>query len=198
MRDQRESRALTSRRTDARRNRQAILRVADEAFSQGSDVVPLAEIARRAGLGRATVYRHFSDRKTLGAAVVSQQLGMWRRAIGESDGECCSFRDLLHGVLSDQVSRRPLVNLFRALPARDQRQHADALIAVLTPGFRRAQASGELRSDVEPADLVPVFEMIEVAVAAGSAGAGRDATTRRLIAVLLDGLFIAPFPGSHR
>jgi AcrR family transcriptional regulator len=180
---------LTPRRTDARRNRQAILRVADEAFAQGSEVVPLEEIARRAGLGRATVYRHFPDRQALGAAVAAEQLAMLRRIVDEADEEHCSFRDLLHMVFSVQVARRPLVHLFQELPVRDQRQHAEALIAVLKPAFRRAQAEGQLRDDVEPADLVLVLEMIEGAVAARSAGPDRDAAMQRLIGVILDGLF---------
>ncbi len=179
---------LTPRRTDARRNRQAILRVADEAFAQGSYVVPLEEIARRAGLGRATVYRHFPDRHALGTAVATQQLGMLRKVVDAAKAERRSFRELLHMVLSKQVSRRPLVQLFRELPARDQQQYADALIAALTPAFQLAQAEGQLRDDIEPADLRRVLDMIEAAVAAGPADAGRDANTQRLIAIVLDGL----------
>lgn len=185
---------LTPRRTDARRNRRAILRVADEAFAQGSEIVSLEEIARRAGLGRATVYRHFPDRKTLATAVAEQQLGALRRAVGAADEERCSFRELLHAVLSAQVSSRPLIHLFRELPVREQRRQADELIAVLMPAFRRAQAEEGLRDDLEPADLALVFEMIEAAVAAGSAGAGRDSATQRLVSVVLDGLFVLPVP----
>jgi AcrR family transcriptional regulator len=181
-------RGHTPQRTDARRNRQAILRAADEAFTHGSDVVQLEEIARRAGLGRATVYRHFPDRQALGAAVAAEHLAMLRRIVSEAEEEHCSFRELLHMVLSEQVARRPLVHLFQELPVRDQRQYANSLIAVLTPAFRRAQAGGQLRDDVEPADLVMVHEMIEAAVVSGPEGAGRDAAMQRLIAVILDGL----------
>jgi AcrR family transcriptional regulator len=188
---------LTPRRTDARRNRQAILRAADEAFAQGSHVVPLEEIARRAGLGRATVYRHFPDRQALGTAVAAQQLATLKGVVDAEQGERCSFRDLLHMVVSAQVSMRPLVQLFRELPARDQRHQADALVAVLTPAFRQAQSEGQLRDDVEPADLLLVFEMIEAVVAAVLPGGDRDATTQRLIAVVLDGLFTRPAPRSQ-
>jgi hypothetical protein len=100
-------------------------------------------------------------------------------------------------VVSAQVSMRPLVQLFRELPARDQRHQADALVAVLTPAFRQAQSEGQLRDDVEPADLLLVFEMIEAVVAAVLPGGDRDAATQRLIAVVLDGLFTRPAPRSQ-
>jgi len=64
----------TPRRSDARRNRAAILRVAGEALTSGTEPTPLPEIARRAGVGQATVYRHFSDRRTLAVEVMRTQV----------------------------------------------------------------------------------------------------------------------------
>lgn len=180
---------MRSRRTDARRNRQAILRVADAAFAQGTEVVPLAEIARRAGLGRATVYRHFPDRQALGAAVAAQQIGMLRR-VADAEGEGVDFRCLMHLVLADQIARRPLVQLFRELSSRDQRRYIDSLIGALTPAFRRAQAGGQIRGDLEPADLVLVFEMVEAALTSPFSEADRGAAAERLLPAILDGLCI--------
>lgn len=187
---QRTASALQAPRSDARRNRRTILRVAEEAFAHGSGLVTLDEIARRAGLGRATVYRHFSNRRSLGTAVANQQLKSMREFAGAEP----DFRDVLHTVLSALVARRPLVQLFRGLPDRDQRQYADALIGALTPAFHRAQARGELRDNVEPADLRRLLHMVEASVVAGSADAEHDPGTQRLIAVVLDGLFRPPTP----
>jgi AcrR family transcriptional regulator len=184
---------LTPRRHDARRNREKILRVADGAFAEGIDVVPLDEIARRAALGRATVYRHFGDRHALAVAVASRYFEALRQAVGAAD-ERRSFRDLLRWVLSTQASMRPLVTLLRELPVRDQQQHSDALIGILTPAFRRAQEEGELRSDVEPADLALVMAMLDAAADAPIVG-GDHKALQRLIAVILDGLFT---PDVHR
>jgi AcrR family transcriptional regulator len=178
---------LTPRRTDARRNRQIILRVANEALAEGSDAVSLEEIARRAGLGRATVYRHFPDRQALGAAVVAEQLAVLRRVVAAAEREQHSFRDLLHLVLRTQVASRPLVHLLRELPERVQRQQANAVIAILTPPLRRGQAQGRIRADVQPADLTLVFAMLEAALAVLPA-ASEAAAAQRLIAVVLDGL----------
>ncbi|WP_410657138.1 TetR/AcrR family transcriptional regulator [Amycolatopsis sp. lyj-112] len=174
------------RRTDAERNRETILRVAEAAFSQGSEIIPLAEIARRARLGRATVYRHFPDRQALGLAVAARQLAAFKRIVNQDDARG-SFRELLAAVLFEQISWRPLVRLFRELPVRYQQQYADTLVTVLTPAFRRAQADGRLREDVEPTDLLLVFEMVEAAIVTGTARAHPGDPTRRVVAVILDG-----------
>jgi AcrR family transcriptional regulator len=103
------------RRTDALRNREAILRVADEAFTEGTDAVPLDEIARRAGLGRATVYRHFPDRASLAVAVAAQQMVPLKRASAAPAWAACAFRDVLYAVFSTQVSMRALTAAMREL-----------------------------------------------------------------------------------
>jgi AcrR family transcriptional regulator len=181
---------LTPRRNDARRNREVILRVADAAFADGRDVVSLDEIARRARLGRATVYRHFPNRHALAVAVAAHNLDALRRVVGTVEGSRRSFRDLLRWVLSTQAAMRPLVTLMHELPVRDQRQYANTLIGLLTPPFRRAQAEGELRRDVKPADLVPIMAMVNAGVEAVPVGGDRNAAIQRLIAVILDGLFL--------
>ncbi|QWF84773.1 TetR family transcriptional regulator [Amycolatopsis sp. CA-230715] len=177
------------RRSDASRNREKILRVADKALASGTRVVPLAEIAHRVGLGRATVYRHFPDRAALGSAIAAAHL----TTLAGIANEQRPFRDLLELVLTEQAARRPLVTLFRELPHREQRRCTDALVAALAPAFRRAQAEGQLRGDLELADLPLVFDLLETAIASGAAHGRPEASVRRIIAVVLDGLFA---PGS--
>ena len=174
---------------DARRNREVILRVADEAFGE-SDEVALDEVARRAGLGRATVYRHFPDRRALGLAVATERLAWLERLADRLDPGACQFRELLLAALTAQVTRRPLVRLFTRLPARYQHQYSAALIAVLEPAFRRAQAEGRVRPDVDVSDLVLIFEMIEAALSGGFPGTHHAESTRRLIPVIVDGLYV--------
>ena len=181
--------AAVPRRVDARRNREAILRAADEAFSEATGVVPLDEIARRAGLGRATVYRHFPDRTALALAVAAHHLTALKRLRDKG-----SFRELLQTVLSMQARRRPLVRLFRELPERSQRQYTQALITVLRPAFEEAQRDGSIRGDLEPADLALLFEMLEAALAAGPAPQERTEPAERLVRVFLDGLAATPGP----
>jgi AcrR family transcriptional regulator len=174
-------------RVDARRNRDAILRVAGEAFAEGVDVVGLDEIARRAGLGRATVYRHFPDRGALATAVAAKHLDALRTL---DDRNCPehSFPDLLRIVLTMQIEFRPLVGVFRELPAHHQQQFVDALLTVLRPAFDEAQREGLLRRDLQLTDLLLVFEMVEAALASGPATMDRLEPTQRLVEVLVDGL----------
>jgi len=168
---------------DARRNREVILRVAADAFARGSGAVSLDEVARLAGLGRATVYRHFPDRKALGLAVAGESLTALAR---QMDG---SFREMLAVVLHTQIEQRSLVRLFRELPERVQRRYTDGLLDVLRPAFRRARDDGTLRPDFEIGDLPVLFEMVEGALRGAPSAVERSASTERLVRALLDGLF---------
>ena len=181
--------APNSRRADARRNRETILRAADEAFTEDVDEISLHEIAKRAGLARATVYRHFPDRTALGIAVATQHLDWFKYVVAEQLRQHHPFRELLQTVLSMQAERRPLVRLFRELPARHQRQYTAALIAVLRPAFDEAQRDGSLRRDVKPTDLPLMFEMLEAALRSGPSTMDRTESAERLVQVMLDGLF---------
>ena len=70
-----QTRAVTRKpRTDAAYNRRHILAVAHEAFGADGLDLPVREVARRAGLGAATVYRHFPSREDLVDAVLAQQV----------------------------------------------------------------------------------------------------------------------------
>lgn len=180
----------TPRRSDARRNRGAILRVAGEALVTGTTAPPLPEIARRAGVAQATVYRHFSDRGTLAVAVMREQVAALAEVVEQQAGDPAAFRDLLRCVLTSQAQMRPLVSLLRELPARERRRHASRLIASLRVPFRRAQAAGLVRPDLEPGDLVLVLAMLESAVATATAldPAGRDDAVARVVATIVDGV----------
>ncbi|WP_245776056.1 TetR/AcrR family transcriptional regulator [Saccharopolyspora flava] len=177
---------LSSRRTDARRNREVILQAADEAFTEDVELVQLSEIARRSGLGRATVYRHFSDRYALGLAVAESKLHMLRELV--ADTADADFLDVLEELFEEQISRRPLARMFRELPPADQTRYARRLVAVLTPGLRRAQTAGAIRADVEPADLVLICEMVEGAVCSQLPLPGGVDSVERVVEVLLAGL----------
>jgi AcrR family transcriptional regulator len=182
--------AAVPRRVDARRNREAILRAADEAFSEDADVA-LDEVARRAGLGRATVYRHFPDRTALALAVAAHHLAAFKIQVRGQE----SFRELLRAVLTMQARRRPLVRLFRELPERSQRQYTQALVSLLRPAFEAAQREGSVRADLEAADLALLFEMHEAALVSGLTPREPGEPAQRLVRVFLDGLAARHQPG---
>ncbi|WP_308258012.1 TetR/AcrR family transcriptional regulator [Pseudonocardia lacus] len=172
-------RARPPRRRDAVETRERILRVAAAC----SGPLSFDEIALRAGVSRATVYRHFPHRQALGAAVAERGFAALRRALARRERPV--FRDLLHAVLATVASLGWVVDLDEVAERRRHR-HRRTLIAVLTPAFRQAQADGELRGDVEPADLEPILR----ALTAAAREPDGPVAARRLLAVLIDGLFV--------
>ncbi|MFD1152320.1 TetR/AcrR family transcriptional regulator [Saccharothrix hoggarensis] len=169
------------RRSDALRNRASIIRVAEELVVRGT-TPSLAQVARLAGLGQATVYRHFPDRRALLLAVARRHLGVLAEAAERNAHDPAAFRALLGAVMAYQVSMRPLVDELRRFPEPDQRGHVRRLLDALRGPFALSQAAGHLRGGVVLDDVVVVLTMLQAAV---------DSTPdpRRAIPVLLDGLF---------
>jgi AcrR family transcriptional regulator len=158
--------APTPRRRDAQRNRSAIVRAASELMLSRAGVL-MPEVARRAGVGQATLYRHFRDRHALVAAVVADQL---ERLEAFAAAGSCTFRELLTTALRMHAVMRPLTGGDDGLDRR--------LGAALAPALRRAQARGQARPDLDPADLALLFAMLS----------GAPADAERSIALLLDGV----------
>ena len=76
-----------ARRADAERNRATILQVARTAFAQSDADVSMAEISRRAGVGMATLYRNFPDRRVLLEALYTDEVDAVCKAAKSSDGD---------------------------------------------------------------------------------------------------------------
>ncbi|MEV3925010.1 TetR/AcrR family transcriptional regulator [Actinomadura coerulea] len=144
-------------RADARRNRQRILEAAFEAFAADGRLVPLDEIARRAGVGAGTVYRHFPTKEALFQAVVTDRI---ERIVDEAQalvraeepGE--AFYGFLMWVVERAIFNHALCD---ALAADLRTLDADGLdeqfTSVLDELLRRAQAAGEVRPDVDVHDV---------------------------------------------
>jgi len=167
-----------SRRRDAQRNRLAIVEAANEVMTSPESVVLMPEIARRAGVSLATLYRHFRDRPALVSAVVAYQLQ--RLETCASAIRPAAFRDLLGAVLHTQVAMRPLVRLVRHLDARTRERYRQRLVTALSAPLRRAQDDGYVRADVTPNDLELLLTMTRSV---------EDEDPDRAIALLLDGVF---------
>ncbi|WP_432842935.1 TetR/AcrR family transcriptional regulator [Dactylosporangium sp. CA-092794] len=178
----------TPRRRDAQRNRSAIVQAAGELLLSRAAVL-MPEIARRAGVGQATLYRHFPDRHALVAAVVADRLERLEAFVAAGAGRPSGFRDLLGEVLRTQLALRPLVRPAGGLE-REARRRA---VAALAPPLRRAQAGGEARADLAAEDLALLFAMLAGAAdAAEPAGGLTAAAAERSIALLLDGVCPEP------
>lgn len=173
-------------RTDALRNRNAIITAAQHAFAEQGLQVPLDEIARRAGVGEATLHRRFPDRESLIAAAFSDKMADYAdaaaHALADPDpwaGFCGYVRRVCAMQSGDRGFAELLTLTFAAtnpaiedLEGRRARAYRDWVTIV-----RRAKTSGHLRADFHPDDMILLL-MANAGVVAATAGIAPHAWQR--------------------
>ena len=176
-------------RADAARNRARVLDVAYETFAAEGLSVPIDEIARRAGVGAGTVYRHFPTKGALFAAVIQDRMqhlvdGGYALLKSEGPGEAL-FSYLRSIVLQWGATDRGLVDALAGLGidipsvAPDAE---DAFLAVLGDLLRAAQEAGTARQDIG------VREVKSILVGCQAMEAYNSALADRVTDVVVDGL----------
>lgn len=179
----------TALRADARRNRDAIVAAARAVFAESGLDAPLDAVARRAGVGRATLYRRFATRDDLLAAIHEDNLDELERiAAHPRDGDR-AFLEILTAAAGMLAADRGFVEHLRRQPlaARIDEHVSDRFLAIVEPPLRRAQRAGVVREDLRPRDALLVLDMIGGAAVA--TGPHRDAgRVDRALDLLLDGL----------
>ncbi|ROO86822.1 TetR family transcriptional regulator [Actinocorallia herbida] len=177
-------------RADARRNRARVLSVAGAVFAEQGLEVPLGEIARRAGVGAGTVYRHFPSKNALLEAVFAQHLHDLV-AIGERRTATSAPTEAFFGFLLDVVEgsygRSHICDVLAADASWPQPMLTAARLRfhqVMTALLRAAQRAGGVRADLGPEDVGAL------AIGCGAILAARRdrAAGRRLVQLALDGL----------
>ncbi len=146
-------------RVDAERNRDAVLRAARELFAERGLEAPLEEVAARAGVGIATLYRRFPTREQLVAAALLDRVALYgelaERAL-ETDDPWEGFASFVEQVCALQADDRGLSDLLSiALPANEEIERLrllanDRVIALI----ERAKAGAKLREDFVREDLL--------------------------------------------
>lgn len=175
-------------RADARHNRGRIIDAARRAFATRGLDVPMAAIARRAGVGVATLYRRFPTRESLITEVFVDQLSgcvsLVDRALADPD-PWRGFRTAIEQVCAMQVTDRGFTTAFlTAFPAAvDFERERLCAEQKFTEVIRRAQASGQLRPDFQLSDLALILLANEGITALPTETA--LAASRRLVAYLL-------------
>jgi AcrR family transcriptional regulator len=173
-------------RADARRNRARVLAAAQEAFASEGLSVPLDEIARRAGVGAGTVYRHFPTKEALFEAIVLHQMRDMIdqvRARAEADDPGAAFYRTLTDLVEQNSMKRDLSDALAGAdrdltgPLSQAREEIRDALGVL---LRRAQAAGAVRPDVDVIDLVTLLAAIFLTA--------RERMPRTALAVIRDGL----------
>jgi AcrR family transcriptional regulator len=155
-------------RADARRNRDRLLAAARDAFRDGGRTVQLADVARAAGVGVGTVYRHFPTRETLLETLAREHLAELQQ-IAERSAEIEdpfeALGVLLRDMLNQQLSKRGMsAVLTAAVDVQEETTRAKArLDAAVGAVLTRAQKARRVRADVSASDLRQVVCGIELA-----------------------------------
>ena len=181
-------------RADAARNRARVLDVAYEAFAAEGLAVPIDEIARRAGVGAGTVYRHFPTKESLFQAIVASRVNRLvehARSLADERDPGDALFAFLATMVAEGATDQGLVDALagvgfdfaEAAPGAEQ-----LFRAVLGDMLARAQQAGSVRADIDVNDLKALL----VGCQAMQRYSGDADVTERLLAIVRDGL--APSP----
>lgn len=183
-------------RSDVQRNRRALLEAAQELLSTRGDV-PMYEIARHAGVGQATLYRHFPDRRALLGAIAEEVLdGLEADAAAIPPGPD-ALATFLHRLVASMLRTHTLVQLAVAESA-DPREPGSLLhdlvqrlLGMVAVFVGQATAAGTLRPDVTADDVLIVLGMVK-GVVDGVPVEEREAAAARALDFALHGILVAP------
>jgi AcrR family transcriptional regulator len=176
-------------RADAKRNRARILEVAKEVFTCDGAAASLDDIARRSGIGNATLYRHFPTRDDLIEAVYRSEVEKLAAAELRFAGRMPPLEALRSWMLLliDHIAGKRLILPAMETVAGGSMRLIEGSRSLIHTAFvtsvRRAIASGDLRSDTDPNDLVRAL----VGVFHTTALPGWEASARRLVDILIAG-----------
>lgn len=178
-------------RSDARDNRSRILAAARELFAESGLDVAMREIARKAEVGPATLYRRFPSRQDLVAEAFAVEIRSCKDTVEDGCADPDAWRGLTSVVTSlvtANIHNRGFMDAFLSADPPDQVISAERreLLRRLTGLARRAQAQGRLRPDFEIDDLVLV--LLAVRGLSALAPAARDTAARRLAVLAVDAL----------
>jgi AcrR family transcriptional regulator len=163
---------------------------AKAAFSEVGLNVSLEEIARRAGVGIGTLYRHFPSREAVVEAVYRREVEQLAQAAPQllatlPAGE--ALHQWMHLFVDYIATKRLIAPSLGAAAGRTSSLYAtssELITRAITALLRHAVASGDVRKDIDPTDLLRAM----VGVSYGNPDAGWQASARRLIDLLMDGL----------
>lgn len=182
---------MTSQRADARRNRARILEAAERILSERGPTAPTEEIAKAAGVGIGTLFRHFPTKEELLRGVFVARLRKLaedaRRLAGSGDPGTA-----LTALMRQSVEQAEVKNALAGMLTEagvDVHEATDEvradLLAALGMLLTGAQRSGAVREDLRVQDVIGLLAGASRAVEyAGSDPAARD----RILTVILDGL----------
>jgi AcrR family transcriptional regulator len=176
-------------RADAERNRERILEVAKDVFTRDGAAASLDDIARRSGIGNATLYRHFPTRDDLIAAVYRsevEKLAAAEQRLAATMPPLDALRAWMLLFIDCTAKKRLIIPAMETVTGGSMRLVEGSRPLIYTAfvaSVRRAIDSGDLRSDTDPNDFVRAL----VGVFHTTAMPGWEQSARRLIDILIAG-----------
>jgi AcrR family transcriptional regulator len=176
-------------RTDAQRNRERILEVAKEAFTRFGADASLDDIAKQAGVGAGTLYRHFPTRDALIEAVYRSEVEKLAAAEGKFTETMPPVEALRAWMLLfvDHIAAKqiiaPALNSLVGGPSKLFEGSRGLVQGAIDALVKRAIESGDIRPDLVPFDLLRAL----IGVAHVASGAGWQQSARRLVDILIAG-----------
>ncbi len=183
-------------RADAERNRERILEVAKDVFTRNGAAASLDDIARRSGIGNATLYRHFATRDDLIAAVYRsevEKLAAAQQRFAATMPPLDALRAWMFLFIDCMAKRKLIVPAMETVAGGSMHlvEGSRPLIrSAFAAAVRGAIDSGDLRSETDPYDfvraLVGVFHTTDMP--------GWEPSARRLVDILIAGARSTPMP----
>lgn len=185
-------RKVTRPRADALRNRERIVGAAREMIVEHGPDVPIGEIARRAGVGNATVYRNFPDRDALVREVVCSVMDRTAAAaelaLAESGDAFTALEHFVHAAADERIGALcPMVSDTFDQHHPDLQASRERVERLIEEVMGRAKAAGQLRPDVGVGDLMIAVGQLSRPPAGTDCPRG-DRFVHRLLQLFLDGL----------
>ncbi|EAQ14454.1 MULTISPECIES: TetR/AcrR family transcriptional regulator [Maritimibacter] len=160
------------RRADFAENRVRILEAADEIFVERGVGAPLDSIAQRAGVGRATFFRHFPDRR----ALINEMLDLFLSKLEETSSKLdvteTSINEITPMFYDQMIHYAPVADFLRAQSREDPvlLEAIDRFHALLRPHVQAAISAGTVREDLREADIVIFAVMLAAAATTPNIG----------------------------
>jgi AcrR family transcriptional regulator len=175
------------KRADARRNYEKVLTAAREAFAEGGESTSLEEIARRAGVGIGTLYRHFPSRQALLEALYVgevEEISRSAEELGDAD-PWEALNTWFERFIAYVATKRALADELLNYLDRDAelfRTCRVTLFAAGEPLLTRAQEAGVVRPDVT------IDDVISMVIGIAKIPSGDPSQTSHILRIALDGL----------
>ncbi|HTJ92781.1 MAG TPA: TetR/AcrR family transcriptional regulator [Pararobbsia sp.] len=176
-------------RADAQRNRERILDIAKEVFTHAEGEISLEAVARKAGVGTGTLYRHFPTRDALLEGVYRaevERLAAEERKLAESMAPLDALRAWMK-LFVDYIATKkiiaPALNSMVGGPSKLFESSGALITSAIDTLVKRAVASGDIRADIEPLDLLRAL----VGVSNVASAPDWQVSAKRLVDILLLG-----------